>query len=312
MHLFIIVDILKNNLNKNEFDLSVQTDNDPENETVAQRCVETFHALIHHLYMIHDLVNLCKILTSFKVIQLFSSNRSLNLNSWFNFIEYTKMSTNVADLRLILLNSLTIGIPDYSLDMNQESSLSIKRIQPFRPSKPLVSTNHSNSSDNQKLEISNNLENENLSIMTVTSPNLSQKNIVKSATMSDSTAQLEIAIKNESANSDTMKPNEEAQAKSKFPKKVSRQKSIVELLIGLTMSSINEVYEPLLDNLLDLDDTSDRGQKEYGDSSNMLLINRSILLVDLVKCLDDRFFQENMSLALCNTINQIIIEVTFK
>jgi hypothetical protein len=66
LHLFIILDLLRFGLNKNDFDLSVQLDNHVENEDVGLKGLDTLNELIHHLFMIHDLVNLCKVLTSFK------------------------------------------------------------------------------------------------------------------------------------------------------------------------------------------------------------------------------------------------------
>jgi hypothetical protein len=71
MHLYIILDILRFNMNKHEFDLSVQVDNQMKNEEIGVKYMETFNELIHHLFMIHDLVNLCKVLTSFKYVFLF-------------------------------------------------------------------------------------------------------------------------------------------------------------------------------------------------------------------------------------------------
>ncbi len=66
MHLYIILDLLRFNMTKHDFDLSVHIDNQIENEEIAIRYLSTFDELIHHLFTIHDLVNLCKVLTSFK------------------------------------------------------------------------------------------------------------------------------------------------------------------------------------------------------------------------------------------------------
>lgn len=68
LHISIIVELLKNELKKEEFDFCCQIDNRNEYESVeyGQQYLETLHELIYHLYMIYDLVNLCKILTNFK------------------------------------------------------------------------------------------------------------------------------------------------------------------------------------------------------------------------------------------------------
>ena len=68
LHNAIIVEILKNQLKKDEFDFSSQIENKNEAESAeySQRYLKILHELIYHLYMIYDLVNLCKFLTNFK------------------------------------------------------------------------------------------------------------------------------------------------------------------------------------------------------------------------------------------------------
>ena len=68
MHSYMIIDILQNSLNKSDFDFCSQIENKEglDNTEISKRYVEILHELIYHLYMVYDLVNLCKILTSFK------------------------------------------------------------------------------------------------------------------------------------------------------------------------------------------------------------------------------------------------------
>ncbi len=68
LHVSTIVNILKNQLRKDDFDFTCQIENSNEMESAefAQQYLETLHELIFHLYMIYDLVNLCKVLTNFK------------------------------------------------------------------------------------------------------------------------------------------------------------------------------------------------------------------------------------------------------
>lgn len=68
MHISIIIDILKNQIKKDEFDFSCQIDNNSEADSLdlSEKFLKILLELIYHLYMIYDLVNLCKFLTNFK------------------------------------------------------------------------------------------------------------------------------------------------------------------------------------------------------------------------------------------------------
>lgn len=68
LHIAIIVEMLQNQFKKDEFDFSSQIDNKNEFESseYSKHYLILLHELIHHLYMIYDLVNLCKFLTNFK------------------------------------------------------------------------------------------------------------------------------------------------------------------------------------------------------------------------------------------------------
>ncbi|CAF1154398.1 unnamed protein product, partial [Brachionus calyciflorus] len=61
-----------------------------------------------------------------------------------------------------------------------------------------------------------------------------------------------------------------------------------------------------IDNLVDclLDTTS----SEYSDSVNLLIINRSLILNDLVKYIDDKVFQENIAFSLLNFVQNIVTQ----
>ena len=68
IHSYIIIDILQSVLNKSDFDFCCQIENrdNLDNTELSQVYLEILHELIYHIYMVYDLVNLCKILTSFK------------------------------------------------------------------------------------------------------------------------------------------------------------------------------------------------------------------------------------------------------
>ncbi len=244
IHSSIIFDILTNQLVKEDFDHSSQIDiKDSENSDLIENYLEKFHELIHHLYMIYDLVDLCKLLTNFKVIHIFYENRFNYLNEWFDLCNYLKLTTNLDVLRSILLSSLTIGVPQYAIEI-RETSLTLKKI-----------TQH-------EIDI----------------------NINKSE-------YLEPSI-------------------NKTPNEVDIQPSRISMLSKLSKSllDVNEIYQPRIDSLLDLSDIIDLSKEKYGDSINLMLVHRTLILIDLVKHLDDKFFQDNYSFHLCKLVDNIIIQ----
>ena len=68
IHSYIITDLLENQIKKSNFDLCSQLNNKKkaDNTPLSEEYIELIHELIVHLFMIYDLVNLCKLVTSFK------------------------------------------------------------------------------------------------------------------------------------------------------------------------------------------------------------------------------------------------------
>jgi hypothetical protein len=210
-------------------------------------------------------------------------HRTKNLNAWFAFIECIKMSTNVSELRQILLRSMTVGIAKYAFDM-QDSVVSVKRT----PSPPKTAVGAAR----LRRDMQENT-NERMSIQTVTTPNSSRKlNNNYNSYTSHSKSQGSASVV--TASYDGMEPR--------------RQRTFVDQLVGISSQGINDVYESLLDNLLELNEATNR-KNRFSDNLTILMVSRGCLLVDLIANLDDKFFQENLSLNLCNLINNVIIEV---
>jgi hypothetical protein len=72
-HSFCILNLLTNEIDKNRFDLCTKLEQQQQqqlnsllnqNETV--KYLHLIDELIYHCYMVYDLINLCKLLTSFK------------------------------------------------------------------------------------------------------------------------------------------------------------------------------------------------------------------------------------------------------
>jgi len=74
----------------------------------------------------------------------------------------------------------------------------------------------------------------------------------------------------------------------------------------------SEIYESLIDDLLDLSELSfEISKASYNDSSNLILISRCIVMVDLVHYLNDEPFFENSLFKLCTSIHDIVVKVIF-
>jgi hypothetical protein len=76
-----------------------------------------------------------------------------------------------------------------------------------------------------------------------------------------------------------------------------------------------DFYETLIDNLLDLTDAIDLTKSAYGDTLSIIVMNRAMILNDLMRQLDDKYFLEYLSLPLFqltfDIINQVIVFIFF-
>lgn len=197
------------------------------------------------------------------------------LNEWFDFCEYLKLTINFETLRPILLSSFTIGIPQYVIEQRDEiiyfRNVSLKKQQQ-------VKTMPINNEENKKLRFSK----AELVSMTKQEENL---RLFKSPLKSSK-------ILTKSFNS---------QSNHSISSFLSENRNNFD---------ITESYEPLIDILIDLNGMSDLSKSKYGDSYNILLINRALVLIDLMKNIDDKIFLEKYSYLLCHIVNNVIVQVS--
>jgi len=108
--------------------------------------------------------------------------------------------------------------------------------------------------------------------------------------------------------SDKLLTNLNSQSSSSIQNKSMNTKSSVTSIdvVG------HEAYEPLVDELLDLSDIVDLTDSPFGDSLNLTLINRALVLFDLMKNLDDKFFMDNYAFKLGKLIDNIVMQVFWK
>ncbi len=74
---------------------------------------------------------------------------------------------------------------------------------------------------------------------------------------------------------------------------------------------IADFYEKLIDDLLDLTDAIDLTKSAYGDTLSIIVVNRALILNDLMKQLDDKYFLEYLSLPLFQLTFEIVTRVSF-
>ncbi|CAF0851226.1 unnamed protein product [Brachionus calyciflorus] len=225
VHKMLINDILECRLSKSDFDSSaqIQSSIQPNAENISQNVLILLHELIHHLFMIFDLNNLHKLLTNFKLLQIFESNRLKYYNEWLDLCNMIKTIKSQEENRHAFIKNLTQNIQQYEFEIVNTNQLELKYYE--------------NISENMRIE------------------ELSKTDI------------------------------------EEYTNKES---------IYIQFESIDNLVDCLLDTT----------SSEYLDSINLLLINRSLILNDLVKYIDDKVFQENIAFSLLNFVQNIVTQVS--
>jgi hypothetical protein len=198
------------------------------------------------------------------------------LNEWFDFCDYFKLTINFETLRPILLSSFTIGIPQYVIEKKDEiiyfRNVALKKQQQDK-------TIQINNEESKKLRFSKaeliNMNKQEETLRLFKSPLKSSKILTKSFN---------------------------SQSNHSISSFLSENRNNFDM---------TESYEPLIDILIDLNGMSDLSKSNYGDSYNILLINRALVLIDLMKNIDDKLFLEKYSYLLCHIVNNIIVQVSF-
>lgn len=204
------------------------------------------------------------------------------LKEWNDLLELFRLTTNFDVLRSIMLSSLIIGIPHYQIDFNEsELTLDIKIRQNRNSEEEDEDCRREEPTNNQILD--------------------SAATERKSYRMSN----------NEEENNNNNNEEDEIRGKNEDFQTMSAAAFFLvdQLSDNIDPSDFIQLYEPLIDKLLDLTDSIDLSKTKYGDTVNLMLVNRCLLLVDLVRNLGDRRFLENYSFLLCTKIHDIINEV---
>lgn len=214
----LISDILENRLTKPNFDLSSRIESccAPNSEQISQNVLSHVHELIHHLYMSFDIKNLQKLLTSYKVLQIFDSHRLRYANEYLDLCNYIRLVKSQEDTRTVLIKNLTKFLPEYDFEIiGQNIQLKVYQNEHYDSFSKAETDDYFNK---ESIELSNSAD-----------------------------------------------------------------------------------Y--LIDNLID--STS----SEYTDSATLLLVNRSLILNDLMKFLDDKFYFQNYAFSILNCVHGIVTQV---
>ena len=235
-----------------------------------------------------------------RILHLYYENRLRNLNQWYYLVNYLKI-TNFGMLRPILLASLTIGIPDYNFILSGKD-LYLNKLEPSslvdnKKKSTTTTTTHlvvvdtsqqtttrSNNSSSKQLNTSN--------LMASGILNDDRRNQPRQSSVARPQSNLTMNTLNSAKNDSTAANNNRT------------------IHIDLT-----EIYEPYIDNLLDLDAKHDSSKYEFGDSRNTLMLSRSLILIDLIKSLEDKHFIElheiNILKLICDFIEKVRIILLF-
>lgn len=190
----------------------------PNSEQISQDVLGHVHELIHHLYMSFDIRNLHKLLTSYKVLQIYDSHRLRHSNQWFDLCNWIRLVKSQEDMRSSLIKNLTKNISQYDFE---------------------ITGNH-----------------------------------------------IELKVY-------------ENEQTDRFSKTETDQDEY----FNRESIELNPSTDFLIDNLVD--NTS----PEYTDSVILLLINRSLILNDIMKFLDDKLFLENYAFSILNFVHGIVTQV---
>jgi hypothetical protein len=109
-----------------------------------------------------------------------------------------------------------------------------------------------------------------------------------------------------------------------YNKKMNFKENLLDNLITQSVNSFKdqksvtsngtnaELYENHIDKLLDLSDIIDLTENEFGDTINLILISRALILIDLMKYLEDKYFMECLAFKLGKLIDNIVTQVILK
>lgn len=196
------------------------------------------------------------------------------LNEWLDFCGLMKVTINLETLRPILLSSFTIGIPQYVIEQKDDLIFFRNVIIKKQNVKTLPQTNE----ETKKLRFSK----IDLNVISKQEENL---RIFKSPLKSS-------RLLTKSFNSQSN------HSVSSF------------LSDNRTNFEMADSYEHLIDILIDLNGVSDLSKSKYGDNHNILLINRTLILIDLMKNIDDKLFLEKYAYMLGHIVNNLIVQVS--
>lgn len=214
---------------------------------------------------------------------MFSKNRIAYLKEWLDFIKLIRLTTNPSLLRSILLSSFTIGIPTYKIDFSLD-------------------------------------EDEEVLTIDVTHLEKTNSKLAKIDEMNESTKLNEI-MKDER--------EEDGGGEGGGGGGGTGGDNVIPILLDNKnlefedANDFNEVYETLIDDLLDLaadadtvtttasvNTTEEFNTYPHNDSVNLKLVSRCIQLVDLVNYLSDDHVLGKCMYQLSTKIYEIVIRVS--
>jgi hypothetical protein len=280
MHLFIILDSLTNKLTKNDFQNSSAICPNEDYDDLSCRYFEHICEILHSLYMLYDLPSMNKILTNFRYVINKKFNRNLIIYCCFFFINFHNRVLEIINKNRVQNINLWFKCLEFFKILKPLKFFELSLLNNLTTDLPhvmnLVETLRTSTIDNSSdFDASNSL------IALETSDYLLHRNIDHN----ESNLQLEDDSLDEHFiinNTQTIVPNQKE----------------------------NYNYASLIDNLIDFKvRPSNEKQKSEKEPMNLVLLNRVILLNDLMLNLNERVFIKNYAMKLCELVNKVVLKV---
>lgn len=205
------------------------------------------------------------------------------MSEWHDLCEYFQLSGTSDIVRPILIGNFTLGMPNYRVELRDEC----------------LYVNRKSTRDEYEYYTSR-LEYTEL------------RNPSTASSLGNSKHQPTKLSEQQSVTNDSLVDAEQLQQRElqrKQQQQHQQQQQQQVSVLNLDDNSTSQFYEPLIDALFDFsNDSLDLSKTKYGDTVNLTLINRTLILVDLVNYVD-KYFAENYSLLFAIKIYEIINQV---
>ena len=208
------------------------------------------------------------------MLQLFRDNRMHCMNEWLRYCGYFKIIANHEQVRSTLLNNLILGMPQYGLVPHDEGFIVV-----LKAPRVQSASNQQQQQQQQQLLRAETRTPSVLGMNTFRTVSRCSPNLY--------TPKLQLQLQQQ-------QQQQQQQAHADSP----------------PMATYADYYEPLLDEFLNIYAVTMNDNDDTLSSTNMILITRALLVVDVTRSLNDVDFQEKYAYNLCQSVESLVHQVT--